>query len=123
MDIQQTLLTKENPKGTLTNNDLELAGMVLDWLFLKYVCHDLVFNNLGLFCDNTSSVTWAYKGSMSTSLPAGRLLLLLSIRKISSQTSLLIPRHIVGNDSSMADITSMDFNQGELFHAQADLET
>ena len=39
------------------------------------------------------------------------------------EKSLLIPRHISGKDNGIADITSRYFNQGELFHAQDDLET
>ena len=40
---------EENPTLTLTISDLELAGVVLGCLVLEYVCHELVFKNVGLF--------------------------------------------------------------------------
>ena len=51
IEIQQALLTEENPIGTMKINDLELSGMVLGWLVPEYVWHDLVFNPVGLFCN------------------------------------------------------------------------
>jgi hypothetical protein len=35
--IQDALITEENPSGKITINDLELAGMVLNWLVLEYM--------------------------------------------------------------------------------------
>ena len=80
LDIQQELVTDKNRNGKLTINDLELAGLVLGWLVLEYVCANLTYKHVGMFCDNTSAVSWAYKGHTTTSLAAGRLLRLLAIR-------------------------------------------
>ena len=94
MDIQQALLTEDNPTGTLNVNNLELEGMVLGWLVLAYVWHDLVFKHVGLFYDNTSAVSWEYNSSTSTSLLAGRILHLLSIWQRYWKTYSLIRQHI-----------------------------
>jgi hypothetical protein len=59
-DIQKELVTGTNKTGKLTIKDLELAGLVLGWLVLEGVCKDLVFKHVGMFCDNTSLVTWAH---------------------------------------------------------------
>ena len=80
-DIQQRLVTKENPNSDLTINNLELAGMVLGWLVLEYIWAKLNFKHIDLFCDNTSAVSWAFKGSTSTLIAAGRLLRFLAIRQ------------------------------------------
>ena len=81
MYIQQDLLMEKNTTVTLKINDLELAGMVLLWMVLEYVWHNLVFKHVGFLCDNKYVVAWAYKGITYTSLPAGHLLRLLSIQK------------------------------------------
>ena len=122
MDIQQALLTEENPTGTLTINDLDLAGMVLCWMVLEYVWHNLVFKHVVLFYVNISAVAWAYRGSTHTSLPPGRLMRLLSIRQQSRQKSSLAPRQIAWKYNAMVDIPSRDFKQGKLFHAQLTLK-
>ena len=120
-DIQERLVTEKNPTGDLTINDFELAGMVLGWLVLEYIWNHLSFKHVGLFCDNTSAVAWAFKGSTATSVAAGRLLRFLSIRQRLRQTSSLMPRSIAGEDNKMADIPSRAFKTGEFFHAQNSL--
>jgi len=80
-DIQQELVSATNRTGRLTINNLELAGLVLGWLVLEYVSDYLRYKHIGLFCDNTLTVSWAYKGHTTMSLVAGRLLRLLAIRQ------------------------------------------
>ena len=123
MNIDQDLLTEYNPTLTLTINDLDLAGMVLGWLVLQYFWQNLVFNHVGFSYNSISAVAWAYKGIMSTSLPAGRLLRLLYIRKRSRQIFSLVPQQISGYYHVMMDIPSRDFNQGGFFCAQSYLVT
>ena len=115
-EIKAQLITESNPSGSLTINDLELAGMVLGWLTLEMLPIDLSFKHIGLFCDNTSAVSWALKGSTSTSLPASRLLRFLALRQRERQTSSLLPLHIAGTDNKMADAASRAFKHGEYFH-------
>ena len=121
LDIQKELVSATNRNGRITINDLELGGLVLGWLVLEHVVEDLTFKHVGSFCDNTSSVAWAYKGSTATSMAAARLLRLLSIRQRTRQASSLIPMNIAGKNNEMADIPSRAFKNGEYFYAQADL--
>jgi hypothetical protein len=121
LDIQRELVAATNKGGKLTINDLELAGLVLGWLVLEHVVADLTFKHVGMFCDNTSAVAWAYKGSTSTSIAAARLLRLLSIRQRVRQASSLIPMNIAGKDNAMADIPSRAFKNGEFFHAKENI--
>ena len=79
-DTQDEMITKADPTGNLTINDLELTGLVLGWLVLKNVCaNNLLYKQIGSFCDNPSAISWTYKGSTSTSIAAARLLRLLFI--------------------------------------------
>lgn len=74
-EIQNALVTAQNKSGTITINDLELAGAVLNWLALE--CQDSVSlhnQHVGTYCNNTSAVTWAYKLRTSKSAIAARLL-------------------------------------------------
>ncbi len=121
-DIKAQLITDDNPNGTLTINDLELAGLVINWLVLE--CQgdlDLAFSHVGTFCDNTSAVAWAYKLRQSTSVIAGRLLRFLGLRIHKRKSSGLTPLHIAGEDNDMADIISRTFKTGKFFHASQNL--
>ena len=122
-DIRDELVSWTNPKGSLTINDLELAGLLLGWLVIEYICGDLRFKHIGSFCDNTSAVAWSLKGHTSTSIVAGRLLRFLALRQRIRQTSSLLPMNIAGKDNAMADIPSRAFKNGDYFHAQQHLTT
>ena len=106
---------------TLSINDLEMAGIVMGWLVLESIQKDLSFKHVGLFADNTSSVAWTQKGSSTSSIPAARLLRLLSLRQRTRRTSSLLPMHIQGSDNTMADVSSRAFKHGEYFHAASNI--
>jgi hypothetical protein len=40
-DITANVVLMANPKGTITNSDLELAGLVILWLMMEHVCGPL----------------------------------------------------------------------------------
>ena len=83
--------------------------MVLGWRVLEYVWEWLEFKHVGLFCNNTSAVAWAFKGNTSNSVVAGRLLHFLAIQQHLRKPSLLLPQNIAGQDNKMADIPSCAF--------------
>jgi hypothetical protein len=120
-DIKKSLLTDDNPDGSITINDLELAGMVLGWLVLEATGWDLTFKHVGLFCDNVSAVAWAHKGHTSKSTIAARLLRLLYVRQRVRQVSSLLPVHIAGEKNTMADVASRAFKSGKYFVANKNL--
>ena len=66
-DIQDNLVTAENPNRKITINDLELAGSLLGFLALEAKCIPVTYNHLDTFCDNITTVAWAYKLLMSKS--------------------------------------------------------
>ena len=120
-DIKASLITEHNPDGSLTINDLELAGAVINFMVLESQNINLKFHHIGTFCDNTSAVSWAYRLRNSTSRIAGRLLRVLSLRIHAKQASSLVPLNIAGEENVMADVVSRAFKSGKFFHASGNL--
>ena len=78
--ITDSLVSDDNPQGTVTNSDLELAGMIAhaDTMVQQYDCAGRTLVPLG---DNIPSVAWSLKGSVSTFGSAGYLLSLYSLHQ------------------------------------------
>ena len=121
LEIQAMLQTEQNPEGSLTINDLELAGAALNLLALECQEVNLKYHHLGLFIDNTSAVAWAYKLRTSASSVAAKLLRLIGLRMHALLASSLTPLHIAGENNTMADIISRAFKGGKFFKAQKNL--
>ena len=51
------VVSDANPKGTITNSDLKLAGLVLLWLMMEHVCGPLSEKCIALFSDNSPTVS------------------------------------------------------------------
>ena len=89
----------------------------MGWLVLEVIQGDLAFKHGGMFADNTSSVSWAQKGTATTSIPVVHLIGFLSLRQRDRHTSSLIPLHIAGENNNMADVSSHAFKHGKFFAA------
>ena len=111
MEIQQQLVSANNKQGTLSINDLEMAGVLLAWLALEHIIPtSLQGIHVGIFCDNMSTVTWTNKKSTSTSKIAGHLLRALALRQHINRSSPLAIMHIEGKQNIMADVASRSFH-------------
>ena len=77
-DIRAALVTQDNPNRTIYVSDLEMAGLLLQYLMLKWP-RALRNEHVGAFCDNTPTVSWAAKLVSKQSRIAGRLLQALAI--------------------------------------------
>lgn len=117
VDIQNELITDDNPDGSITINDLELAGALLGLLALEARGVDLMYKHLATFCDNMTTVVWGYKLRTSKSRIAGYLLRFLGLRINALKASSMIPHHIAGVLNIMADIISRSFKMGKFFSA------
>ncbi len=54
--------------GTISNSDLEMAGLLMLWLAIEGICGPLQEKRITLFCNNSLLIGWATrlasKGSM-----------------------------------------------------------
>jgi len=78
-DITTNVKSETNPKGTITNLDLELAGLVLLWLMMEHVCEPLTEKRITLFSDNSPTVSWVERMACRSSLVAEQLIHVLAL--------------------------------------------
>ena len=105
-DVRDNLKTADNPKGTISINDLEMAGLVMQWLVLECLVPTLCNTHVAIYCDNASTVSWSFKMAQSKSLVASFLLRALGLRMHAVKSSPLQCLPIAGSDNSMADEAS-----------------
>ena len=107
-DIIDSLVTEDNPTGTITNSDLELAGglLHLDALAQYY---DVRERTVLSKTDNLATLYWQRKGSATTIKPPAYLLRLFGIHQ---RYHRYVPRHdyISGVSNPMADDASRLFH-------------
>ena len=108
-DITAAVISDTNPNGTLTNNDLEMAGLLLLWLAIEETCDDINDSHVALFSDNTPTVGWVARMASKRSTIAMQLLRALALRLQLTRASPLTPLHIAGIDNAMSDIPSRSF--------------
>ena len=105
-DITAAVVSDSNPTGSLTNSDLEMAGVLLHHLVLETIirtkhCHSATL------CDNTPSVAWVTRMAAKSSSPvAHRLLRGLALRQRLNKTALPMIDFIAGLDNIWADEAS-----------------
>ena len=92
----------------LSINDLEMAGLVLQYLLLEQVV-PMKHVHAAAWCDNSSAVSWTVKMSSSKSAVGQLLTRTLALRMISNKSSHLVALAIAGVDNCMADLASRSF--------------
>ena len=107
--ITSQLKTQSNPAGTITNSDLEMAGLVLLWLVVEHIVGDLKHKHILLLSDNSPSVSWVDRMVWKRSLPAGELLRVLAFRINAKLACPITPLHIPGVHNRISDIPSRSF--------------
>jgi hypothetical protein len=102
--LSQALITAENPSGTISISDLELAGVIAHQ---EVVCaaRDVSERTLWIASDNRAAVSWATKGS-STSVAARSHLLRLSALHQRAHRYVARHHYIPGPVNAMADDAS-----------------
>ena len=120
MEIQTELVSRTNPNGKISINDLETAGILLAWLVLEKIAPTtLKHKHIGLHCDNNAAVNWIQRKSTATSTIAGHLLRAIALRLHTHKTGPLQVIHIPGKDNTMADVASRSFHNSNLTHPQS----
>jgi hypothetical protein len=111
-EIQRELITSDNPGGSISISDLELAGGILH---LDVICqeYDVRERTLLSKTDNLAALFWQRKGSTTSQAAPPYLLRLLGIHQ---RLHHYVPRHdyISGESNPLADAAS------RLFHLSND---
>jgi len=108
-EIQQEVVSQQAPRGSITNSDLEMVGLLLQWLVLERVV-DLRHAHVACWCDNTPTVAWTTKLLATKATTAARLIHILALRMLTCQASPITALHIPGEQNRMADFASQSFH-------------
>jgi hypothetical protein len=116
LDITASIITKSNPAGTLTNSDLEVAGLVLLWIMMEHVCTDRVEKWVALFSNNSPSVGWVQCMAVRSSLVTEQLIWVLALHFNLQRVCPITTLHICGDQNSMTNIPSRSFRSKPKWH-------
>ena len=78
--ISNKLVSFDNITGSISNSDLEMAGLLLLWLCLEGIAPDLAHKHVALFSDNSPTVSWVTKMASKKSRIAAQLVRALALR-------------------------------------------
>ena len=118
-DISNALISFDNPRGSITNSDLEMAGLLLLWLCLEGVAPNLAHKHVALFSDNSPSVSWVTKMASKKSRMAAQLVRALALRLNVKQSCPITPIHIPGIENALTDIPSRSFGSVLEWHCNS----
>jgi hypothetical protein len=109
--ISANLISTQNPSGTLTNSDFELAALVLG---SGVLASHATLNHSHIWCasDNTPAVAWCQRGSPSSKNPNAYLLRWLA-SLCRAHTFVLRPVSVPGHSNVVADFCSRSFDLSE----------
>lgn len=120
--VKDDLVSDANPKGRLTNSDLECAGLLMLWLIMEDVCTLEPGCHVALFSDNQPTVHWVQRLASKSSKVAAQLLRALALRLKKTGASPLTPLHIAGKNNAMTDIPSRSFGSEPQWHCKTDTD-
>jgi hypothetical protein len=115
-DITDNVKSDSNPKGTITNSDLEMAGLLIIFLVMEEVIGNLKEANIALVSDNTPTISWVMRLASRHSIVAANLVAALALRLKKLRCCPLTPQHIKGKENSITDIPSHSFGNVPQWH-------
>jgi hypothetical protein len=115
-DVSKAIVSQSNPAGTITNSDLEMAGLLMLFVIMEYVCGPLVEKQGELFSDNSPTIGWVDRLASRTSIIAAHLIRALALRLKANKCCPLMPQHISGSKNAMTDIPSRLFGSVPRWH-------
>ena len=121
-DIKQNIVTGTNRRGSITNSDLEMAGLLLTWLVMEDVCGNLRERRTAVFSDNDPTVSWVKRLASRHSVVAAQLVRAMALRMKLQGACPITPVHIPGVENAMTDIPSRSFGSVREWHCQTDAE-
>jgi hypothetical protein len=74
-DVTRAIVSQSNPAGTITNSDLEMAGLLMLFVIMEHVlCGPLVEKQVALFRNNSPKIGWVERLASCTSIIAAHLI-------------------------------------------------
>ena len=119
-EISRRVVSDKNPRGTITNSDLEMAAILLQWLILEQIATTRHRSALAR-SDNTPACSWATKMSPKNPI-AARLVRALALRQRICQASPMATIHVAGKANDIADIPSRSFRKGHRWNCPSNLD-
>ena len=104
-------------------NNLDLEGLVLNWITLECIPPNPTHTHSALSCDKNSVVVWTFNMQSGSSLEVGHLHLFLGMFTHAMKASHLTPLSITGEESYMADVFSRAFQKTIFFTSNNNLNT
>jgi hypothetical protein len=108
LQVERRLVTLSNPTGNINNSDLELAGGVLHDDVAAH-CFDIRERTTQSNTDNSATLFWHHKGSVSTKSAPAYLLRLASLHQ-RHHRYLPLKDYLQGERNTMADDASRLFH-------------
>ena len=105
-DIKASIMSENNPNGTITNSDLQTAGALLVWLVVEGVCPP--GTHVAIYSDNEATVNRMVKRKSRARIVA-HLTRAVSLCLKFRQSSLLSPLHIPGKQNLITDVLPRTF--------------
>jgi hypothetical protein len=102
--------------GTITNSNLEMAGVLILWLVMEVVCQPLQKKWVALFSDNSPAVGWTKRLASCKSLVAKHFVQALALWIKTNKTCPLTTLHIEGKLNSISDVPSRSFGSTPVWH-------
>jgi hypothetical protein len=117
-EISSEVISEDNPRGCLTNSDLELVAKVMAVGVALTGAPKMKHAPLGTLCDNTPTVSWIDQmASKSKSPTAGHLLRGLAFMLYCCHAGRLTTVHVPGVENVLVDIASRPSKAQTLFCA------
>jgi hypothetical protein len=118
-DIAKDVISIDNPSGSITNSDLELAAEVITIGVILGIAPVIRHQPIGTLCNNMPTISWIEKMvSKSQSPTAGRLLRGLAFMFYCGHAGHLTTVHVRGKDNIMADIASRPSKANAMFRSE-----
>ncbi len=115
-DITNNVRSDSNPNRTITNSDLEMAGLLIIFLVMEEIVCDLREANIALFSNNTPTISWVTCLASCHSIVAANLWAVLALHLKKLRCCPLTPQHIKGIKNTITDIPSRSFGSVPQWH-------
>jgi hypothetical protein len=112
--------TLRKSRGTISNSDLEMAGLLLLWLVMEGVCGILKEKCVTLLSNNSPTAGWVERLVSKWSTMAKHLIQALAMHLKTNQTCPLTSMHIPGHQNTIVDVPSHSFGSHPAWHCATD---